>query len=1667
MRKRFISVLSAVSILAASISGIPVFAEESEANPFSGRTYYTLSGNTWSDADKAIYANWDTEITLKTLDTNNPECSWITDVDGYDKTLSNPANLTNGNLSNNSNGVWGNYNGGTAAAQFDLGTVYPIDRVDVIMRDHSATDYRDNTVRIEVYTSTDGTNFTKAAEQEASHNNDVKNNNSDKTGLYFNSIKFPMTKARYVQVISIGKTGSGKQQVFCEEAVFGYDVTFEGLTELIAENEAFLANESVGKYYTDISVENLKDAVKAAKECTAESSANDICTAMNGIENTRAALDVVYQRLVVSGNNFDSGDKQYYKNSVTPAVELVNDDNAASYSWEQSHDPNLTNTDSETNTQRASRNDSGNELIGGGLLNCAGEYATDTVWGKKGEAPAVAIFDLKENKTIDRVDVFSSHEQYKALGSVKIEVSTDGINYTETAKQKAAGEIINVKEKQIVYRTQADFAPVDARYVKISFYPNTSAQLTNINEVIIFGIRPDFGVLRSELSDKINKYSKEKEVIKEYATDASYSVFEKALANASEVLASGKDDIDAILNAKKNIDDKLRYVVYEGDDYAEGVLTGNKAVTGRYSRYENINTGLSYTIEGDQISSGDTNCEKLTDGNFSTQTFGKWNGDQVAVINIDAGKKMYFTGADLYAYYKNKSHGVADLKVEVSLNGTDYQTVTETSERTLLRDSEANLVKVTGDKYNVGVLGEDFAPVCGRYMRITTQKTGYQQILAEMVVKGFDIPVRRSPKAENIRFFNEYGDEFIYYSGEASLNASAEVYDIDAVLTVAQYDENNRLKQVFTKNGTYSELGEAYTISMEIVPKNAVEGDTFKAFVFDSLDGMKPLGKVKQIGKRKENEQGILSGNKTDGTEVVYDTADGYDFVKTGKDASADLYEASAQMLFDGDKTTLVSGDTLNIKIHFKDTVKVEKATIRSMCSSDSYMSDFDIYASLDGINYELVTNNSNTIPKTRKRVMPVSASLPGVVYAKDIKITARKADGVSKMEIAELELYGKPAEFMKERMENYSYETEVPFKTENDIISQDASLSALSDNDRNTAVASSGDYVSLIYDLGGIYQPEDITIYGSFAGGEILTSIDGANYFQSCLAVPKNGSATGYAKAENNARYVKIVIRKGDLSQISLKEIVVKGRKLYDESEEAGTAVETVPVRAELKANNILYLDWSDYNDKKNNAEEYQIFVEKNTFSSVGNKTLKQVYVNNNSTPVSAVKGKSCRYIGLEPNRDYYIAVVPVVNGKLSTESFTPVKITTHSQTGADTLSGIFCMNEYPRGGSAHVDHEDENANMKIKLKLINDMENLSKTRYWDNSEGMLNMYGTIGFGAVEYAASDKFDLAKEYGIYSYVGNNEPEIQSKDGVSEYYFKHPDEYYEIIKSRYNTVKADDARNLLAEASICGTDKLDFVKNMYEAAKAKGENYSDYFDIFDVHAYVKDFENKNNDAKYYNYLDAETAHVPEHLFYKIDKIREMMNTYGDEKPIMFTELGWSTIDGKSSTGAWTNTKVTPEQQANFLARTYIIGAAEKIDNIFWYAFQDEGVEDSSASMYMNYERGFGIVDWYGNPKPAYYAYYTLAKLLKNAYFVGKIETVSHPNYGVTFYDSEKDMYLTALWNASGSGASVSFATKDSKAVKLDINGNAEYISSGSLQIGSAPVYIYTTDCPSVR
>ena len=169
--------------------------------------------------------------------------------------------------------------------------------------------------------------------------------------------------------------------------------------------------------------------------------------------------------------------------------------------------------------------------------------------------------------------------------------------------------------------------------------------------------------------------------------------------------------------------------------------------------------------------------------------------------------------------------------------------------------------------------------------------------------------------------------------------------------------------------------------------------------------------------------------------------------------------------------------------------------------SSANGLESYDIYLSSDGENYSYIQNAEaqNTIDY---QIAEVSSEIRTKIYARYVKFVMHKQSNKSGVLVKKIEVYGRDGVEQKRIDENatYSYYTQNPYRTADDIRLDDRDCTVLMDGDKEHTVSTSEEWATIVVDLKEAYQVGDVNIY-SLAGGkeflegcEIRYSLDGKN---------------------------------------------------------------------------------------------------------------------------------------------------------------------------------------------------------------------------------------------------------------------------------------------------------------------------------------------------------------------------------------------------------------------------------------------------------------------------------------------------------------------------------------------------------------------------------------------
>jgi hypothetical protein len=144
----------------------------------------------------------------------------------------------------------------------------------------------------------------------------------------------------------------------------------------------------------------------------------------------------------------------------------------------------------------------------------------------------------------------------------------------------------------------------------------------------------------------------------------------------------------------------------------------------------------------------------------------------------------------------------------------------------------------------------------------------------------------------------------------------------------------------------------------------------------------------------------------------------------------------------------------------------------------------------------------------------------------------------------------------------------------------------------------------------------------------------------------------------------------------------------------------------------------------------------------------------------------------------------------------------------------------------------------------------------------------------------------------------------------------PAKYTELLRAAYPAIKSGDANAKVVFAGP-STNDYDFIEGAY-AAGAKG-----YFDVMATHPYSC----KSPEAVWQS-----NGRISQFAYLGYREIRKLMLARGDDKPIWFTEMGWSTSTQECG--------VSEVTQADYLKKAFALAAQDSYVQVaFWYNFRN--------------------------------------------------------------------------------------------------------------------------------
>jgi len=249
----------------------------------------------------------------------------------------------------------------------------------------------------------------------------------------------------------------------------------------------------------------------------------------------------------------------------------------------------------------------------------------------------------------------------------------------------------------------------------------------------------------------------------------------------------------------------------------------------------------------------------------------------------------------------------------------------------------------------------------------------------------------------------------------------------------------------------------------------------------------------------------------------------------------------------------------------------------------------------------------------------------------------------------------------------------------------------------------------------------------------------------------------------------------------------------------------------------------------------------------------------------------------------------------------------------------------------------------------------------------------------------------------------------------------------------------------------GRSSLSWLRDLYIADGKNGQETKTLFDVIDLHSYCKIMDGD------LPWSEGEKAY-PEVQESKIQNVRNVMAEFGDQdKPMIFTEMGWCTDPDADNY----NRVIDETEQRDYIVRQYLLAISLGIREGYLYAFQNAGINPSET------EDVYGIVDWYGIPRPAYYGYYMASSVMQGAMYLGKTANVNAPYFGLDFLNETKNGRFSALWAAKDEPHTMIVEPADSLENGLTVvyaDGSLKYIpvilGQASVPVSGTPAFVFS-------
>lgn len=587
------------------------------------------------------------------------------------------------------------------------------------------------------------------------------------------------------------------------------------------------------------------------------------------------------------------------------------------------------------------------------------------------------------------------------------------------------------------------------------------------------------------------------------------------------------------------------------------------------------------------------------------------------------------------------------------------------------------------------------------------------------------------------------------------------------------------------------------------------------------------------------------------------------------------------------------------------------------------------------------------------------------------------------------------------------------------------------------------GLWASFIIDLKGVYLIESATVWaiqkdavgtGSF---EILLSNDRKQFISAgtCAISDKLRSPDGRGiesafrlEKPAAARYVQFRVRKrpGAKQQI-LSEVAVYGKKISGEKARLLSPENQRPeIRFTMKGIQEagVILDWSESAENVSDIQSWKLYVSDKPADRVDAPGVKLL----DTFPRRTTRKV---FYPLEPDKVYYFGISAVYregeNPKLVMRKYTVPK-----PFACETFGDMLAINYYYGGDGEAVrsPHRHQKAWDHAAIELLGTTP-VRQVRWWRLHKHVADLLYDRGIGMLSESVIP--EIAAKIGVLTLGCGNEPELSGRT---------PEQATERIRKAYQTGKAKNPKIVVAAPAVnISGEALQYLDQMYQ------HGLKNYIDVLDLHTYGGN--PKNNPA-----LPGYPQGAPEFLFDAMKKVNAMLRKYGDEnKPKISTEFGYT--DGQIANPL--GFPISREQIAQFLTRGLIIHNVLGFKRVFLYSFWDAGTNPNDT------EHHFGMVDYYLQKKPSFYAFCTLGEELGNSRIDSRMKgTDEKLVYGYNYRDVKTGAVTAVIWDGRGDFSGLFRTTKPGKVEVVQLCGERSAIQTkpdGTFRTLYGPSVIY--------